>query len=89
MKEEEKATGIAPDEPTNLDKAVEEIAAKFEQIELELSLNKEKTEKENETATEMKQRCIETYADTKKRKPDESGNSDTTRREREIQGVIL
>lgn len=42
---EENATGIAPDEPTELEKALEEIIAKFKDIELNVAQEKEENSK--------------------------------------------
>ena len=73
------ATGIAPDEPTDLDKALDEIVAKFEEIELstlkDKDENNKKAEKERETATEMRLQCMETFSDTRKRKFEETKES--------------
>ena len=71
---EEKATGISPDEPTDLEKALEEIVQKFKDIELSDS-KKVSEEKERQTAADMRQQCMETYKESEKRKPkgDEGG----------------
>lgn len=70
---EEKATGISPDEPTDLEKALEEIVQKFEDIELLDNSKKVSAEKERQAAADMKQQCIEMFKETEKRKSDEVG----------------
>ena len=65
---EEKASGIAPDELSDYEKALEEIIAKFVDIELcvakERETNAKAIEKERETSTDMRQQCIETFSET-------------------------
>ena len=81
--DEEKATGIAPDEPTEFENALEDIVAKFEEIELltlkEREENNHAAEKERETATEMRKQCMETHSESAKRKMEEpaSDSSDS------------
>jgi len=65
---EEKATGISPEEPSDLEKALEEIVAKFKEIEMSTENKKATDEKERETATEMRRQCMETFRETEKRK---------------------
>ncbi|XP_066933565.1 DNA ligase 1-like [Clytia hemisphaerica] len=72
---EEKATGISPDEPTDLEKALEEIVQKFKDIELTDSSKKVSEEKERQTAADMRQQCMETFRESEKRKGDE-GSTD-------------
>ena len=62
-----------------MDKALEEIVSKFKEIELQESNNK-LAEKERETATEMRNACLETFSETNKRKGDQTSNN--TRRKR-------
>ena len=70
---EEKATGISPDEPTDLEKALEEIVQKFKDIELLDNSKKVSAEKERQAAADMRQQFIETFKETEKRKSDEVG----------------
>ena len=72
---EEKATGISPDEMSDLDKALEEIVGKFKDLEIKVKQTQEEAEnvtKDRETATEMRKKCMETYAETNKRKGEQS-----------------
>ena len=88
IRREERATGIAPEEPTDTEKALEEIIAKFEEIELSASKEREQNntqvEKERKTATEMRNQCMETFSDTKKRQSsiDESPSGSKKRNRR-------
>ena len=86
IRKEENASGITPDEPTELEKALEEIFSKFEDIELiscnEKKENSDKLEKERESASDMRQKCMETYAETKKRKGDNETPCSSTKRSR-------
>ena len=81
MKNEEKQSGIAPDEITDLEKALEDIVKRFEDAEKELEKEKEevreKAEQEKQTAEEMRRRSMETFKDTNKRKQinDEASSS--------------
>ena len=82
-RDEEKASGITPDELTDTEKAMEEIISKFEEIELNAAKEKENknnaAEKEREIATDMRLQCMETFSDTKKRK--DSGSSESKKKE--------
>lgn len=78
---EEKATGISPDEMSDLDKALEEIVGKFKDLEIKVKQTQEEAEnvtKDRETATEMRKKCMETYAETNKRKGEQSNPSSST-----------
>ena len=85
-RDEENATGIAPDEPSDLEKALAEIIDKFNDIEIASTEIKEtnniKTAKERETAVEMRKECMETFSETKRRKGEENEASSSKRRRR-------
>ena len=72
--QEEKQSGIAPDELSDLEKALEEIIEKFKEAEanyvLEKDLENKKNEEERTCAQEMRTAAMETYAESKKRKGD-------------------
>ena len=81
---EEKSSGIAPDELSDYEKALEEIIAKFVDIELCVAKERENSakaiEKERETAADMRQQCMETFSETNKRKDNAAGEQTTTKR---------
>jgi len=77
---EEKATGISPEEPSDLEKALEEIVAKFKEIEMSTENKKATDEKERETATEMRRQCMETFRETEKRKSISEGKGTSSKR---------
>ena len=77
-KEEEKASGIVP-EYTEADRAIESIIEKMKefekQIESEDNEKVQKNEKDRQTAEDLRQQSLETFAETKKRKQ-KNGDSD-------------
>ena len=87
---EKKASGIAPEELSNTEKALEEIIAKFEEIELctskERENNNKAIEKERETTVEMRQQCMETFSDTRKRNEEVGGEPSTSKKRRRRSG---
>ena len=70
-REELRASGIAPDEPTELDQALEEINARSENAEQERDANREgkqqEMEREKETAETMRRRAMESLSQTRSR----------------------
>ena len=81
VRKEEQATGIAPDEPSDFQKAMEEIVDKMTQFEIKEN-NNAKVIKERETATEMRRQSMETYRETEKRKNADGENKTNTKRRR-------
>ena len=82
---EEKASGIALDELSDYEKALEESIAKFVDIELYFAKEREINakaikKKERETATDMRQQCMETFSETNKRKDNAAAEQITTKR---------
>ena len=62
MKNEERQSGIAPDEMTDLEKALEK------ELEKEKEEVREKAEQEKQTVEQTRRRSMETFKDTNKRK---------------------
>lgn len=76
MSDEEKASGINPEDLTSREQALEEIIQRFADIEVASEQEKQKSEKERQTAVEMRQQAMETHAETRKRNStDESPTS--------------
>ena len=73
MREEERASGIAPEE-TELDIALEDIIEKFiaaeEEHRQQTTDKKEKLESDSKKAAEMRKRSLETFTETQYRNVD-------------------
>jgi hypothetical protein len=87
IKAEEKATGIAPDEPSDLDDSLEQIIALEESSEAEVqdasAEKKAKLEKDKAKAEDIRLKAMEKLSNTKKRaSEDEFEGSKSTRKRR-------
>ena len=85
-RDKENATGIAPDEPSDLEKALAQIIDKFNDIEIASTELKEtnniKTARERETAVGMRKECMETFSEKK----DEKGKRTKLQAQKDIGG---
>ena len=79
MRDEEKASGISP-EPTELDRAVEEIIQLEETAEMEQQTSdgaqKEKEETDRQKAENMRKTAMEKVGGTRKRAAEECGQTE-------------
>ena len=79
MRDEEKASGISP-EPTELDRAVEEIIQLEETAEMEQQTSngaqKEKEETDRQKAENMRKTAMEKLGGTRKRAAEECGQTE-------------
>ena len=64
---EERANGICPDEPDELDQALEEILQLMNEEQLEAGEKRKAVEKEKETAASVRKRAMEGMAETRAR----------------------
>ena len=72
--EEERASGITPPEPTELDMAIRDIIERGEEVQHEVARGEESAiEKERETAESVRKRSMERLAETRARESHESG----------------
>ena len=85
MAEEERASGIEPPEPTELDQAIQDIIERSEEAQDEMAKGDERrekaAEKEKETAESVRKRSMERLAETRQRESPENGS-----RKRRING---
>ena len=86
MADEEKASGINPDDLTSKEKALDEIIRRFADIELATELDCQNSskavEKERQTAAEVRKQSMETYSETKKRNANEDDSSPSSSKKR-------
>ena len=68
IKEQEKASGIAPPELSKLEQALEEIISRMKEAQHEADANDSKIGDEKRKAEDVRQKALETFAQTKKRK---------------------
>lgn len=84
IRAEEKASGIAPDEPTELDELLEQIIALEESSEAELqdasAQKKAKLENDKAKAEDIRLKAMEKISDTKKRASEEGSEGSTRKR---------
>ena len=74
MAEEERASGISPPEPTELDMAIRDIIERREEVQNEVARGEESAiEKERETAESVRKRSMERLAETRLRESQEGG----------------
>ena len=86
LRAEERSSGIAPPEPTELENLVEEILALEETADAEMKEDDEsvkgKAEKERAKATDMRLKALEKVSETMKRHSDENDQPKVKKRER-------
>ena len=86
LRAEERSSGIAPPEPTELENLVEEILALEETADAEMTEDDEsvkgKAEKERAKATDMRLKALEKVSETMKRHSDENDQQKVKKRER-------
>ena len=86
MRAEENASGIAPPDLTPVEEALEDIIER--ELEMEIIQSQEddekgkKLEKDKTTAEEMRLQSLETFAETKKRKAENSEEDDESSKAR-------
>ena len=68
IKEQEKASGIAPPELSELEQALEEIISCMKEAQHEVDANASKIGDDKRKAEDIRQKALETFAQTKKRK---------------------
>ena len=68
IKEQEKASGIAPPELSKLEQALEEIISRMKEAQHEVDANNSKIGDDKRKAEDVRQKALETFAQTKKRK---------------------
>lgn len=89
LSDEEKATGISP-EDSEIDAAMEDTIAQFEEADLlneQLTTEKkQKEEAEVEKAVEMRRCSMETFKETKKRNGDAENNEPSTKKKKRTSG---
>ena len=89
LSDEEKATGISP-EDSEIDEAMEDIIAQFEEADLlneQLTTEKkQKEEAEVEKTVEMRRCSMETFKETKKRNGDAENNEPSTKKKKRTSG---
>ena len=68
IKEQEKASGIAPPELSKLEQALEEIISRMREAHHEVDANDSKIGDDKRKAEDVRQKALETFAQTKKRK---------------------
>ena len=74
MAEEERASGISPPEPTDLDMAIRDISERGEEVQNEVAKGEESAiDKERETAESVRKRSMERLAETRLRESQEGG----------------
>ena len=91
-RKEEQASGIAPPEMSDIERALEEIIERFREIESVSDKDKKKNEKnacERETAAELRQQCLETYSETQKRKGVAESDQGKSKRQRSMGGETI
>ena len=86
LRAEERSSGIAPPEPTELENLVEEIMSLEETADAEMKEDDEsvkgKTEKEKAEATDMRLKALEKVSETMKRHSGENDQEKVKKRER-------
>ena len=68
IKEQEKASGIAPPELSKLEQALEEIISRMKEAQHQVDANDSKIGDDKRKAEDVRQKALETFAQTKKRK---------------------
>ena len=68
IKEQEKASGIAPPELSKLEQALEEIISRMKEAQHQVDANDSKIGDNKRKAEDVRQKALETFAQTKKRK---------------------
>lgn len=80
IRDEENASGIAPPELTPVEKALEDIVEREQEMEIlnsqEDDEKSKKIEKDKKTAEEMRQESLETFSETRKRRAAENSEED-------------
>lgn len=71
VREDDRASGIAPEEDKELDKLLNEIIELFDESDKAIDETKQKQEEEAKKAEEMQKRSLETFKDCAKRNADE------------------
>lgn len=71
VREEDRASGIAPEEVEELDQLLDEIIELFDESDKAIDETKQKQEEEAKKAEEMRKRSLETFKDSAKRNADE------------------
>ena len=68
IKEQEKTSGIAPPELSELEQALEEIISRLKEAQHEVDANDSKIGYDKRKAEDIRQKALETFGQTKKRK---------------------
>ena len=68
IKEQEKASGIAPPELSELEQELEEVIYRMKEAQHEVDANDSKISDDKRKAEDIRQKALETFAQTKKRK---------------------
>ena len=71
VREEDRASGIAPEEDKELDQLLDETIELFDESDKITDQTKQKQEEEAKKAEEMRKRSLETFKDSAKRNADE------------------
>ena len=85
---EEQASGIEA-EYTERDRAMIDILERMSECEMQLESNKEKENKENETAEEMRKKAMESFGETRKRRREENEELVTPERKRRCNSDVM
>lgn len=86
MADEERASGVNPDDLTSKEKALDEIIQRFADRELATEQDRQNlsmaVEKERQTAAEVRKQSMETYSETKKRNANENDSTPSSSKKR-------
>lgn len=89
VREEDRASGIAPEEDKELDQLLDETIELFDESDKITDQTKQKQEEEAKKAEEMRKRSSETFKDSAKRNADNSKEQDRKRVELVVQALWL